>query len=154
GAGLIPFLVIAYLCHPARLRISLVREVVRRTKNALENREQEQLDREREQPEHLRKDRGKGTDPKATLEHHRERVKRQMEERFGVANYIVPLGVLVLVLAVGFFAAASRIYPLVHSLLLVNGLVARVDGRVFYGFLGGVLYALYSVVTRYRSQDI
>jgi len=150
AALLIPFLVIAYLLHPARLRILNVREVVRRTEAALEK---DRGHRERQDSGYRSKNRGKHQDPKAILEPYRERVKLQMKERFWVRNYIVPLAFLVLVLAAGFFAAASRIHPLMGNLILVN-VIARADLRVFYGFLGGFLYALYSVVTRYRSQDI
>jgi hypothetical protein len=139
-AWLIPCSVGAYLCYPARMRLKSVREAVSRTETALkENRDYDDDDRD----EVLK-----------ALARYRQRMEARVHERFLESTYVLPLGLLALVLTVGFFVSFSRIHPLMAHSEAFNQLLAQIDPGILSGFLGGTLYALYSVVTRYRSQDI
>ncbi len=139
-AWFIPFVVLAYLCYPARMRLRSVRDAVSRTQKAFGQTEDE---RDEDRGELLK-----------TLLQYRQRMETRIRERFLKRTYILPLGFLALVLNVGFFVAFSRIQPLVARLPALNVLVTHIEPGVLSGFFGGTLYALYSVVTRYRSQDI
>ena len=140
AAWLIPFVVVAYLCYPAKMRLKRVRDAACRTEKALKQR-----------VDASNRDRGEVL---KALEQYRQRMEALIEERFLAKTYILPLGFLVLVLNVGFFVAFSRIQPLVPGLPTSNILITRIEPGLLSGFFGGTLYALYSVVTRYRSQDI
>jgi len=139
-AWFIPFVVVAYLCYPARMRLQSVRDAVSRTETALRQRAD---DSDEDRNELLK-----------ALAQYRLRMEARIRERFLKRTYILPLGFLVLVLNVGFFVGFSRIQPLVAGLPALNILFTRIEPELLSGFFGGTLYALYSVVTRYRSQDI
>ena len=122
------------------MRLQSVREAVSRTEAALR---QGEADSDEDRDEVLK-----------ALAQYRERMEARIRERFVKRTYILPLGFLVLVLNVGFFVGFSRIQPLVARLPALNILFTHIEPGLLSGFVGGTLYALYSVVTRYRSQDI
>src|SRR5262249_60444072 len=90
AAWLIPFVVVAYLCYPAKMRLKRVRDAACRTEKALKQR-----------VDASNRDRGEVLKP---LEQYRQRMEALLNERCLATTYILPLAFLHLIRNRGSFA--------------------------------------------------
>ena len=139
-SGLIPGVVIAYLLYPAITRSDRTNDIVKRTWEAVEDAEQNEKKADTQR---------RMAGGQAAL----QSIGWNISDMATAQNYLLPLGFLSMVVASGFFLLLSRGYPLL-VLGSLDDLLFEIPNSLFYGFAGGWLYALYSVVSRYRSADI
>ncbi len=143
--GLIPTILIAYLRSPAQIRRRRTEEAINRFKDAAERAAIATDDKESAIRENV----------KETLGQYTSSAYLFIEDFYDRKYYIFPVCLLTLVLGIGFFLMFSSAYPLYKlQVQVLDDLLLAIPAPVFYGFLGGWFYSLYSVVNRYRSSDI
>lgn len=133
-AGLIPVLVMAYLLYPAQTQRNRVDQLISRMTHAVQ-------------------EAGIEDEVQATRESIRETTEYRVDALYHPKNYVLPVIFLMIVLTVGFFLIFSFYEPLAKMSWL-GEMILDIPTTVKVGFIGGTFYALFAVVTRYRSTDI
>lgn len=142
-AGLVPLVVLAYLLYPALEQQDRAKKIV----NFLNDKINNQI--EQQQNGHVKID----DDEKDVIESIVAGFDDVYQHRYQSKNYLLPLTFLSVVLFSGFMLMFSTVYPLL-KLIELDEFILLVPNEIFYGFIGGSMFALFSVVNRYRSADI
>ena len=74
-------------------------------------------------------------------------------DRLNYRSFLLPVYALAFVSYIGFYVLFATAHPL-FTFGELDELILEIPKAFIYGFSGGVLYALYSILNRYRSTDI
>lgn len=81
-----------------------------------------------------------------------DQVKQVHDSRSSI-YYVFPLILLTVIEAIGFFVIFTHYTPLIPN-LIIDEFVFSVPNSILFGFFGGWIYSLYSILSRYRTSDI